>query len=83
MIGTIIGLIFLCIILGVILWAGKALLALIPLEEPFATIVRILFVLLAVVIVIYILIILLGMAGIHVNIPHADLGELVAGVRLT
>jgi len=69
MIGTIIGLIFLCIILGVILWGGKKLLALIPLDEPFATIIQILFVILVVIIVIYILIILLGIAGIHVNIP--------------
>ena len=83
MIGTIIGLIFLCVILGVIVWAGKSLIALVPMDEPFKTIIYILFVLLVVVIVIYILIILLGFAGIHVKIPSADLGELVAGVRLT
>lgn len=71
MIGTIIGLILLCIILGVIWWAGQQLLALIPMGEPFATIVRILMVVLLVVIVIYIVIVLLGIAGIHVNIPRA------------
>jgi hypothetical protein len=67
MIGTVIGLILACIILGVIWWAGQQLLALIPLTEPFATIVRILFVVLLVVIVIWVIIVLLGVAGIHVN----------------
>lgn len=66
MLGTIIGLIIMCIILGVVWWAGQQLLALIPLSEPFATIVRILLVVLMVIIVIWVFIQLLGMAGIHV-----------------
>jgi heme/copper-type cytochrome/quinol oxidase subunit 2 len=69
MIGTIIGLIFLCIILGVIWWGAQQLIALIPLGEPFATIVRILMIVILVIIIIYILIVLLGLAGIHVSMP--------------
>lgn len=69
MIGTLIGLIFLCIILGVVWWGAQQLIALIPLAEPFATIVRILMIVILVIVVIYILIVLLGMAGIHVNMP--------------
>jgi hypothetical protein len=83
MISAIIGLILLCIILGVILWAAQQLMGLIPLSEPFATIVRVLFVLLMVIIVIYVFIILLGIAGIHVKIPTADVGELVATALTT
>jgi hypothetical protein len=69
MIGTLIGLIFLLIILGVLFWAAQSLVALIPLSEPFATIIRILFILITVLVVIWVLIIVLGIAGIHVNIP--------------
>lgn len=83
MIGTIIGLIFLCIILGVLVWAAQQLIALIPMSEPFATLVRILIVVLIVIVVIYILIIILGIAGIHVKIPSADLGERVVTVLMT
>ncbi len=69
MIGTIIGLILLCVILGVLMWAGQQLLALIPLGEPFATILRILLVVLLVVICIWVFIQLLGLAHINVTIP--------------
>ncbi len=67
MIGTLIGLIFFCIVIGVVWWACQQLLALVPLAEPFATIVRILLVVILVIIVIYVATMLLGMAGIHVN----------------
>lgn len=66
MIGTLIGVIFTCIILGLIWWAAQQLLALIPLGEPFATIVRVLMVILIAVIAMYIIAMLLGLAGIHV-----------------
>jgi hypothetical protein len=66
MIGAIIGLILLMIVLGVMIWGGKRLVALIPLDEPFKTIVYVLFVILTVVIVIYVIIQLLAIAGIHV-----------------
>ncbi len=67
MIGTFIGLLLLCVILGVIWWAAQQLLALVPLAEPFATIVRILLVVILVVIVIWVLIQILAVGGIHVN----------------
>jgi hypothetical protein len=70
MIGTLIGLIFFCIVVGVMLWALQELLALVPLGEPFRTIVRVLTVVILVIIVIYVAQILLGMGGIHVNSFH-------------
>ena len=69
MIGTVLGLIFICIILGVVWWAVQQLIALVPLAEPFATIVRVLIILVGVLIVLWILIWILGAAGIHVNMP--------------
>lgn len=70
MIATVLGLIFVLIILGVIFWGAQQLLALIPLGEPFATIIRILLVIVTVIICIWVLIVLLGIAGIHVNMPR-------------
>ncbi len=67
MIGTLIGLILLCVVLGVVWWGCQQLLALVPLAEPFRTIVRVLMIIILVVVVIYVITILLGMAGIHVN----------------
>lgn len=67
MIGTLIGLIFVCIILGVLWWAVQQLLPLIPLAEPFRTIIRVLMVVILVVIVVYVIMALLGAGGIHVN----------------
>lgn len=67
MIGTLIGLILLLIVLGVLYWGAQQLLALIPLAEPFATIVRVLLVVVLVLIVVWVITILLGAAGIHVN----------------
>jgi hypothetical protein len=68
MIGAIVSLIFLIVLLGVLFWAGQRLLALIPLAEPFKTILYVLIVLLTVVIVLYVLSVILGMAGIHVPV---------------
>ena len=67
MIGLLIGLIFLCIVLGVVWWAINQLLPLIPLAEPFKTIVRVLMVLILVIIVLYVIMVLLGAAGIPVT----------------
>lgn len=67
MIGTLIGIIFLCIICGVLWWAVQQLLPLIPIAEPFATIVRVLMVVILVVIVLYAIAALLGAGGIHVS----------------
>lgn len=69
MIGTIIGLIFVLIILGVIWWGVQELIKLIPLPDPFATIIRIVMIVVLVIIIIWVLIVLLGIAGIHVNMP--------------
>lgn len=66
MIGVIIGIIFTLIILGVIWWGVQQLLPLIPLGEPFATIIRVLMTVLLVVIVLWVIIELLTLAGIHV-----------------
>ena len=67
MISTLIGLIFLCIVLGVIWWAVQQLLPLIPLAEPFRTIIYVLCVVIMVLIVLYVIAMLLGFAGIHVG----------------
>lgn len=66
MIGTIIGIIFVLIILGVVWWGIQQLLPLIPLPEPFARIIHVLLVILLVVIVLWVILVLLGMAGVHV-----------------
>ena len=66
MIGAVIGVILLVIIVGVLFWAGQRLIALIPLDEPFRTIVYVLVVVLGVFVVIWVFIQLLALAGIHV-----------------
>ncbi len=66
MIGTLIGLIIVCIIAGFIIWAVQQLIALIPLSEPFATLVRILMYFIILVVVIYAITVLLGMIGVNV-----------------
>lgn len=66
MISALVGLIFLVIIIGVVWWAIQQLLPLIPMAEPFRTIVYVLMVVVLVIIVLYVASILLGMAGIHV-----------------
>lgn len=68
MIGTLIGIVFALIILGVVWWAAQQLLALIPIAEPFRTIIYVLMVLILVLIVLWILVTILSMAGIHVPI---------------
>ena len=67
MIGTLIGIIFALIILGVLWWAAQKLMALIPIAEPFKTIIYVLMVLIMVLVVLYILAMILGLAGVHVN----------------
>jgi hypothetical protein len=67
MIGTLIGVIFALIILGVLWWAVQQLMGLIPIAEPFRTIIYVLAVVVMVLIVLYIIAMLLGIAGIHVQ----------------
>ena len=71
MIGALIGIIFALIILGVLWWGIQTLMALIPIAEPFKTIICVLCVLILVVIVLYVIAMLLGMAGIHVGGPFS------------
>lgn len=66
MIGTLIGIIFVLIILGVLWWAIQRLMALIPLAEPFRTLVHVISVVVLVIVVLWIIATLLGMVGIHV-----------------
>ena len=68
-IGTLIGIIFVIIILGVIWWAINQLLPLIPLPQPFARIVHVLLIVILVCIVLWIIVTLLGSAGVHVASP--------------
>lgn len=66
MIGALIGVIFVLIICGVAWWAIQQLLPLIPLGEPFRTIIRILLTVILVLIVLWVIVVLLGLVGIHV-----------------
>lgn len=66
MLGTLIGIIFVLIILGVIWWGVQQLLPLIPIAEPFRSIIRVLMIVILVLIVLWVIAALLGMAGIHV-----------------
>ena len=67
MLGTLIGLLLTFVLLGVGYWAIQQLLALIPLAEPFATLVRVMLVVILVVIVVWCIVVILGMVGVHVN----------------
>lgn len=68
MIGAVIGLILLVIFLGVVWYCIQLLLPLIPMSEPFTTILRVLIILLIAVVVLYVITVLLGYAGIHVPV---------------
>jgi hypothetical protein len=67
MIGTLIGIIFTLIVLGVLWWACQRLMALIPIAEPFKTIIYVLCVVVMVLVVLWVIAALLGVGGIHVN----------------
>lgn len=66
MIGALIYLIIALIVLGVIFWAIQQLLPLIPMGEPFRTLVHVLMVVLCVIVVVWVLLQLLGMAGVGI-----------------
>lgn len=68
-IGTLVGIIFLLIILGVVWWAITQLLPLIPLPEPFNRIIHVLLIVILVFIVLWVILVLLGAAGIRVPGP--------------
>lgn len=65
MIGVLISIIVTLIILGVVWWAIQQLLPLIPIAEPFATIIRVLMTVILVLIVLWVMLQLLGYAGVH------------------
>jgi len=63
MIGTLISIILALIVLGVILWAVQQLLPLVPLPQPFATIINVLITVIAVLVVVWIIAGLLGVVA--------------------
>lgn len=70
MIGTLIGIIFLVIIIGVLWWAAKVLMNLIPIAEPFKTIIYVILVVIGVFICLMIVQMLLAAGGISVPWPN-------------
>ena len=70
MIGMLLGLIILLVIIGVLFWAAQKLMALIPLAEPFRTVIYVLFVVLAVLIVVWVFVTMLEAVGVRVPIMH-------------
>lgn len=85
MIGTLIGIIITLIIVGVVWWAIQQLLPLIPIAEPFLTIIRVLMMVVLVLIVLWIILQLLGAAGVHVGGPFrlGDAGRAFAALSTT
>ena len=69
LIGVLISIIVTLIIVGVIWWAINQLLPLIPIAQPFATIIRVLMTVILVLIVLWVMLSLLGYAGVHVGGP--------------
>ncbi len=66
MIGTLIGLLFLLIVAGFLFWAAQQLIALVPMAEPFSTLIRIVIYAIILLVVLYALTVLLGMMGVSV-----------------
>ena len=66
LLGTLVAIILLVVLLGFGWWAVQKLLALIPLAEPFATILHVLLILVLVVVVICVIVMGLGAVGVHV-----------------
>lgn len=70
-IGGLIALIVALILIGIIWWAIQQLLPLIPMAEPFNTLVRVLLTVVAVLIVLWVLLALLSAVGVPVPFFHA------------
>jgi len=66
MIGPLVGIIFALIILGALWWGVQQLMALVPIAEPFRTIIYVVCVIIMVLVVLWVIPVLLGMAGVHV-----------------
>jgi uncharacterized membrane protein YwzB len=73
MIGTLIGIIFVLVVLGILWWGIQRVLPMLPIAEPFLTVINVLLVIIAAFIALWVIASLLGMAGIHV--------PLVGGLR--
>ena len=69
LIGVLISVIVTLIICGVIWWGVQQLLPLLPIGEPFLTVIRVLMTIILVLIVLWVLLVLLGAAGVHVGGP--------------
>lgn len=67
MIGTLIGILLTLIVLGVIWWAIQQLMPLIPVAEPFKTIIRIVMVVVLVLVVVWVIVQLLAAGGVPVR----------------
>jgi hypothetical protein len=77
-IGVLISIIVTLIVLGVIWWAIQQLLPLIPMGEPFRTIIRVLMTVIMVLVVLWVMLTLLGYAGYHTPFRLGD-GGFTAG----
>jgi len=75
LIGTLIGIVIVLIILGVLWWGVQQLMPLIPLGEPFRTLIRVLVTIIMVFIILWIILVLLGAAGFHVPGPFRIAGS--------
>lgn len=69
MLGALIAIVFTLVILGVLWWAAQRLLGLIPIAEPFATIIYVVMVVIMVLVVLWVIAQLLGIGGIRVGAP--------------
>ena len=65
LIGVLISIIITLVVIGIIWWAIQQLLPLIPMAEPFRTIIRVLMTVILVLIVLWVMLTLLGYAGFH------------------
>ena len=81
MISALLGIVFLVIIAGALWWAVQKLIALIPMGEPFKTILYVIIVLIGVAIVLYAVQMLLGAFGVHV--PWPQMSKLHSALALT
>ncbi len=67
MISTLIGIIIAVAVVGFLWWAIQQLIPLLPVAEPFTTIIRILLAAVVFFVVLWIIIQLLALGGVHVN----------------
>ena len=67
MLSALIGILFTLVVLGVLWWAAQKFMALIPIAEPFRTIIYVVMVVIMVLVVLWVIAALLGIGGIHVG----------------